>query len=118
MSPRDQALLMGLGAWYKVRASAPIEAPTDHEPELRSAVGVSSETDFINGTRLVVVTGCDRGLRRKRRLFFYPGRLVPREGHAIMWEREIVRNDLTPRRIVECLREALRRGEPSADLNA
>jgi hypothetical protein len=111
-----KALLRGLDASWKEPASAPHVVPPDHEPEIRRAVGAKSETALVNGSRLVLVTRRDRRLHRGPRLFFYPARLVPREGHAIMVEREIVSTDTQPGAVVDCLREALRKGEPRADL--
>jgi hypothetical protein len=118
-SRRDigEAVLRALRASYKQDATAPVVPPTDYEPDLRRRVRASSETAFVNGSRVVLVASLRGSVLKRSHYFFFPTRLVPREGHSVLIEQQSADTDGSPEGIVGNLEDALTAGEPTANLH-
>jgi hypothetical protein len=102
-----EAISNALATSYKEKHDAPLNPVSYGERDQWRRVGASSETAFINASRLVTVHQRNRRLFRASRTFFYPSRLVPREGHSTLVERELISVDTSALGIGRGVREAL-----------
>jgi hypothetical protein len=110
-----KAVLEALTASTKDRADAPyrpVGEPRGREQWRRA--GASSQTAYIDGSRVVMVHRRNRRLLRPPRIYFYPSSLVPREGFSIRSDRELVSVDSSLGGIGRGLREALALCGPAA----